>query len=147
MSGRVRSSQILPIQVKQIKGDEDARGFSEEQILEHRPGAFLMSLFPPVRKHSTAEPGTGTATKNAKITLKNYLFCVFVLLWLEVPSRTEKMSSMSVIICGVPSALVRERGKIVPAIALTAFTTAIDRDTVLSGSFKFTCQAVWSLAA
>ena len=30
----------------------------------------------------------------------------------------------------------REKGKIVPAIALTAFTTAIDRDTVLSAGFQ-----------
>jgi CheY-like chemotaxis protein len=30
----------------------------------------------------------------------------------------------------------RERGKIVPAIALTAYTTAIDRDTVLSAGFQ-----------
>src|SRR5437773_11392058 len=30
----------------------------------------------------------------------------------------------------------RERGKIVPAIALTAFTTSIDRDTVLSAGFQ-----------
>ena len=30
----------------------------------------------------------------------------------------------------------RERGKMVPAIALTAFTTAIDRDTVLSAGFQ-----------
>jgi len=30
----------------------------------------------------------------------------------------------------------RERGQIVPAIALTAFTTAIDRDTVLSAGFQ-----------
>jgi CheY-like chemotaxis protein len=30
----------------------------------------------------------------------------------------------------------RERGNIVPAIALTAFTTAIDRDTVLSAGFQ-----------
>ena len=30
----------------------------------------------------------------------------------------------------------RERGTIVPAIALTAFTTAIDRDTVLSAGFQ-----------
>src|SRR5215472_15666427 len=30
----------------------------------------------------------------------------------------------------------RERGSIVPAIALTAFTTAIDRDTVLSAGFQ-----------
>jgi CheY-like chemotaxis protein len=30
----------------------------------------------------------------------------------------------------------REQGKIVPAIALTAFTTAIDRDTVLSAGFQ-----------
>ena len=30
----------------------------------------------------------------------------------------------------------RERGKLVPAIALTAFTTAIDRDTVLSAGFQ-----------
>jgi CheY-like chemotaxis protein len=30
----------------------------------------------------------------------------------------------------------RESGKIVPAIALTAFTTAIDRDTVLSAGFQ-----------
>jgi CheY-like chemotaxis protein len=30
----------------------------------------------------------------------------------------------------------REKGKMVPAIALTAFTTAIDRDTVLSSGFQ-----------
>lgn len=30
----------------------------------------------------------------------------------------------------------REKGKMVPAIALTAFTTAIDRDTVLSAGFQ-----------
>src|SRR5207244_5011491 len=30
----------------------------------------------------------------------------------------------------------RDRGTIVPAIALTAFTTAIDRDTVLSAGFQ-----------
>jgi CheY-like chemotaxis protein len=30
----------------------------------------------------------------------------------------------------------RERGSIVPAIALTAFATAIDRDTVLSAGFQ-----------
>lgn len=30
----------------------------------------------------------------------------------------------------------RERGNTVPAIALTAFTTAIDRDTVLSAGFQ-----------
>ena len=30
----------------------------------------------------------------------------------------------------------RERGSIVPAIALTAYTTAIDRDTVLSAGFQ-----------
>jgi CheY-like chemotaxis protein len=30
----------------------------------------------------------------------------------------------------------REKGKIVPAIALTAFTTSIDRDTVLSAGFQ-----------
>src|SRR5215831_4674499 len=30
----------------------------------------------------------------------------------------------------------RDSGKIVPAIALTAFTTAIDRDTVLSAGFQ-----------
>jgi CheY-like chemotaxis protein len=30
----------------------------------------------------------------------------------------------------------RERGHIVPAIALTAYTTAIDRDTVLSAGFQ-----------
>ena len=30
----------------------------------------------------------------------------------------------------------RERGKMIPAIALTAFTTAIDRDTVLSAGFQ-----------
>jgi len=30
----------------------------------------------------------------------------------------------------------RERGNLVPAIALTAFTTAIDRDTVLSAGFQ-----------
>ena len=30
----------------------------------------------------------------------------------------------------------REHGNIVPAIALTAFTTAIDRDTVLSAGFQ-----------
>ncbi|HLH31829.1 MAG TPA: response regulator [Terriglobia bacterium] len=30
----------------------------------------------------------------------------------------------------------REKGKPVPAIALTAFTTAIDRDTVLSAGFQ-----------
>jgi CheY-like chemotaxis protein len=30
----------------------------------------------------------------------------------------------------------RDKGKIVPAIALTAFTTAIDRDTVLSAGFQ-----------
>jgi CheY-like chemotaxis protein len=30
----------------------------------------------------------------------------------------------------------RERGRIVPAIALTAYTTAIDRDTVLSAGFQ-----------
>src|SRR5262245_1607787 len=30
----------------------------------------------------------------------------------------------------------RERGNIIPAIALTAFTTAIDRDTVLSAGFQ-----------
>jgi CheY-like chemotaxis protein len=30
----------------------------------------------------------------------------------------------------------RERGDIVPAIALTAYTTAIDRDTVLSAGFQ-----------
>lgn len=30
----------------------------------------------------------------------------------------------------------REKGKFVPAIALTAFTTAIDRDTVLSAGFQ-----------
>src|SRR5688572_5822186 len=30
----------------------------------------------------------------------------------------------------------RERGQIVPAIALTAYTTAIDRDTVLSAGFQ-----------
>ncbi len=30
----------------------------------------------------------------------------------------------------------RERGGLVPAIALTAFTTAIDRDTVLSAGFQ-----------
>src|SRR5215471_17051942 len=30
----------------------------------------------------------------------------------------------------------REKGKLVPAIALTAFTTAIDRDTVLSAGFQ-----------
>lgn len=32
--------------------------------------------------------------------------------------------------------LDREKGKLVPAIALTAFTTAIDRDTVLSAGFQ-----------
>ena len=31
----------------------------------------------------------------------------------------------------------RERGNIIPAIALTAFTTAIDRDTVLSAGFQY----------
>src|SRR5438552_13155737 len=30
----------------------------------------------------------------------------------------------------------RERGQMIPAIALTAFTTAIDRDTVLSAGFQ-----------
>ena len=30
----------------------------------------------------------------------------------------------------------REKGKMVPAIALTAYTTAIDRDTVLSAGFQ-----------
>lgn len=30
----------------------------------------------------------------------------------------------------------RDKGKFVPAIALTAFTTAIDRDTVLSAGFQ-----------
>jgi CheY-like chemotaxis protein len=30
----------------------------------------------------------------------------------------------------------RERGSIIPAIALTAYTTAIDRDTVLSAGFQ-----------
>ena len=30
----------------------------------------------------------------------------------------------------------RERGNIIPAIALTAYTTAIDRDTVLSAGFQ-----------
>src|SRR5438132_12667250 len=30
----------------------------------------------------------------------------------------------------------REKGKMVPAIALTAFTTAMDRDTVLSAGFQ-----------
>src|SRR5919204_6218439 len=30
----------------------------------------------------------------------------------------------------------RERGSIIPAIALTAFATAIDRDTVLSAGFQ-----------
>jgi len=30
----------------------------------------------------------------------------------------------------------RERGKIVPAIALTAYATAVDRDTVLSAGFQ-----------
>lgn len=30
----------------------------------------------------------------------------------------------------------REKGKMIPAIALTAFTTAIDRDTVLSAGFQ-----------
>ncbi len=30
----------------------------------------------------------------------------------------------------------REKGSIVPAIALTAYTTAIDRDTVLSAGFQ-----------
>ena len=30
----------------------------------------------------------------------------------------------------------RERGEIIPAIALTAFTTAMDRDTVLSAGFQ-----------
>ena len=30
----------------------------------------------------------------------------------------------------------RERGNIIPAIALTAFATAIDRDTVLSAGFQ-----------
>ena len=30
----------------------------------------------------------------------------------------------------------RERGTMIPAIALTAFTTAIDRDTVLSAGFQ-----------
>ena len=30
----------------------------------------------------------------------------------------------------------REKGKMVPAIALTAFTTAIDRDTILSAGFQ-----------